>query len=126
MSGPKCRPAQAQILVFGATLPEPTVFICVNIRMGCLPGVEAMTRFLIAAIALSLGASAAQAAHKHKRVQHHPPHAVAYIPVAPTDPYARFYNIGPRPPWAAPQQCFTDEGYGRYWPCGAGPSVTGH
>ena len=26
----------------------------------------------------------------------------------------------PGPTWAAPGECFTDEGYGRYWPCGAG------
>jgi hypothetical protein len=26
----------------------------------------------------------------------------------------------PRPIWAGPAECYTDEGYGRYWPCGAG------
>jgi hypothetical protein len=26
----------------------------------------------------------------------------------------------PGPTWAMPGECFTDEGYGRYWPCGAG------
>jgi hypothetical protein len=86
-----------------------------------------MTRFLIAAIALSLAAqaaSAAQAAHKHKRhhVARHHTSIAARIPTVPADPYAKFYNNGPKPPWGAPQQCFTEEGYGRYWPCGAGPN----
>jgi hypothetical protein len=26
----------------------------------------------------------------------------------------------PGPSWAGPNECFTDEGYGRYWPCGGG------
>ena len=26
-----------------------------------------------------------------------------------------------RPSWAGPNDCFTDDGYGRFWPCGAGP-----
>jgi len=40
----------------------------------------------------------------------------AYVPAVP-------YAVYPsRPPWAAPWQCFTDEGYGRFRPCDAGPS----
>ncbi len=76
-----------------------------------------MTRILIAAIALSFSVGAADAAAKHKRkyVRHHAPIA-AYVPAVP-------YAVYPsRPPWAAPWQCFTDEGYGRFRPCDAGPS----
>jgi len=80
-----------------------------------------ISKLLIAVTALSLaGIGAADAAYKHKRhrvARHYPP--AVYVPV---DPYAAFYNHGPKPPWGAPQQCFTEEGYGRYWPCGAGPS----
>jgi hypothetical protein len=25
-----------------------------------------------------------------------------------------------RPAWAKPDDCFTDDGYGRFWPCSAG------
>ncbi len=78
-----------------------------------------MSKILIVAIALALTASAADAGYKHKRYRTH--HWVAQHAV-PGDPYAAFYNHGPKPPWGAPQQCFTDEGYGRYWPCGAGPN----
>lgn len=85
-----------------------------------------ITRLLIVATALafaSTGAADAASRHKHKIVRHHARHHPAHIvPVAPVDPYLAFYNRGPKPPWGAPQQCFTDEGYGRYWPCGAGPS----
>jgi hypothetical protein len=83
---------------------------------------KSMQKVLIAAIALALTAGVANAAHKtHKRklVRHH--HPVIVRPVAP-DPYTAYNRAGPRPPWAAPWQCFTDEGYGRYRPCDAGPS----
>jgi hypothetical protein len=87
-----------------------------------------MIRLLIAVTALTLAASTAQAAHKHKRHHRTLHHAsvAAHLPAAPADPYAKFYNNGPKPPWAAPQQCFTEEGYGRYWPCGAGPTYSGN
>ena len=80
-----------------------------------------MNKLLIAAIALALTSGVAQAAHKkHKATTIH--HHAAVYPMALADPYAAFYVPGPRPPWAAPWQCFTDEGYGRYRPCDAGPS----
>ncbi len=86
------------------------------------------TNVLIAAAAVLVlaGCGAADAAHKHKHyrmVRHHYGPSAAYVPVRRADPYAAFYNNGPKPPWGAPQQCFTEEGYGRFWPCGAGPSV---
>lgn len=76
-----------------------------------------MIKLLFAAVtALSLaGVSGADAAPKHKRQplrHHHAP--VAYIPAAPA------LMQTPRPIWAGPAECYTDEGYGRYWPCGAG------
>ena len=74
-------------------------------------------KILLAAVAaLSLaGISGADAATKHKRhkvMVHHPARAAA--PVAP------YFTRTPGPPWAGPAECYTDEGYGRYWPCGAG------
>lgn len=82
-----------------------------------------MKNVLIAAIALSLTAGVANAARKkHKRiVRHHYPAAVEPTAAYPY-PYAGPTASGPRPPWAAPWQCFTDEGYGRYRPCDAGPT----
>jgi hypothetical protein len=82
-----------------------------------------MKKLLIAAMTLALTASAADAAHKPKhKVRAVRLHAVA-VPVVPPDPWAAYYLPTPRPPWAAPWQCFTDEGYGRFRPCDAGPSA---
>ena len=80
------------------------------------------SKALVAAvIALSLaGVGNASAKQKRKIVRHYP--AAAHVRMAPADPYAAFYHRGPKPPWGAPQQCFVDQGYGRFWPCGAGPS----
>ena len=76
------------------------------------------TTILIAMVLSLASASAANAYHTkpHKRAHPYGP-AVAYVPASP------YYAAHPRPIWGAPQQCFTDEGYGRYWPCGAGPST---
>lgn len=67
-----------------------------------------------AVVALSLAAtSAADAASKRKRqkVRAHPPTVTM-----PAKPVART----PGPSWAGPNECYTDEGYGRYLACGAG------
>ena len=73
-------------------------------------------RILITAVAAFsfVAAGAADAATKRKRqkVRVHPP--VVTMPAKPT--IART----PGPAWAAPWECYTDEGYGRYTPCGAG------
>lgn len=75
-----------------------------------------MFRILIASLlALSLaGIGAADAAAKKKKARQVAPAPAVSVPVYPS--YART----PGPVWANPNECFTDEGYGRYWPCGAG------
>jgi hypothetical protein len=75
-----------------------------------------MVRILITAIvAFSLaGAGTADAAAKKKKTREVAPAPTITAPVYP--PYART----PGPLWANPNECYTDEGYGRYWPCGQG------
>jgi hypothetical protein len=76
------------------------------------------TTIVIAATAAvllaSMGAADAKHNKRHYRMYHAP--VAAYVPASP---YAVYPN---RPPWAAPWQCFTDEGYGRFRPCDASPS----
>ena len=72
-------------------------------------------KFLLAAVAALALTGAADAASKHKRhkaIAHHP--AGIYVPAAPNAMQTR------GPIGANPNDCYTDEGYGRYWPCGAG------
>jgi hypothetical protein len=80
-------------------------------------------RLLIATLAaLSiLGASVADAAtrkQKRQKVYRGP------APVVVTTPAPRVFpdpTMGRgRPAWAGPNECFTDEGYGRYTPCDIG------
>jgi hypothetical protein len=73
-------------------------------------------RVLIAAVAaLSFAATGAvDAKSKHKRYRAHYGVPYAYVPVSP------YAARTPGPPWAAPWECYTDEGYGRYRPCSAG------
>jgi hypothetical protein len=75
-----------------------------------------MFRILVAGLAaLSLTCiGTADAATKKKRVYHAAPAPAAAVPA-----YS-YYARRPGPPWANPNECYTDEGYGRYWPCGAG------
>lgn len=68
---------------------------------------------LIVAAVLSIASlDAAEAASKRKK----PKVRSAPIGVLQAPAVART----PGPVWASPSECFTDEGYGRYWPCGAG------
>ena len=73
-----------------------------------------MLRIVVAAVVAfsfaGLGSADAASKRKRQKVRH-----VAPITAMPA-PYART----PRPPWAGPAECYTDEGYGRYLPCGAG------
>ena len=74
-----------------------------------------MRTILIAILATAvLAAMPADAAARHKHKRHH----AAAPRVVRTAP-APVLN---RPAWASPYQCYTDEGYGRFWPCGAGKS----
>lgn len=71
-----------------------------------------MHRLLIAAgIALFVGSSA-DAAPRHK-------HKVRPAPAAQSAPVMQPAFVR-RPAWAAPQQCVTDDGYGRFLPCDVG------
>jgi hypothetical protein len=76
-------------------------------------------KILLAAVsALSLagiGAADAAAKHKHHKPMVHQP-AGLYQRAAPNATQT------PGPIWAGPNECYTDEGYGRFWPCGAGKS----
>ena len=56
--------------------------------------------------------SPAEAAARHK-------HKVRHAPLAQSAPVMQpaFAN---RPTWAAPQQCYTNDGYGRFLPCDVG------
>jgi len=75
-------------------------------------GERTMFRIIVATLAALAIAGPADAAGKRKRtkVRH-----VAPIAAAPAAPYGT-----PRPVWAQPWECYTDEGYGRYLPCGTG------
>ena len=74
-----------------------------------------MLRIVLAAVvALCLsGIDTADAASKRKRQK------VRSVPVV-TMPAKPAIARTPGPSWAGPNECFTDEGYGRYLQCGAG------
>ena len=42
---------------------------------------------------------------------------------APVSSVAPGYLRTPGPPWAGPNDCYTDEGYGRYLRCGGGSDM---
>ena len=67
-----------------------------------------MTR-IIAAVAMALVATTSADAAPRNKSQKPEVRAWQSAPVAA------------RPSWAGPNECFTDDGYGRFWPCGAGP-----
>ena len=76
-----------------------------------------MIRIFVAGLTiLSLAClSTADAATKKKKAHH----AASAPPVVSAPVYPRSApTVGPI--WANPNECYTDEGYGRYWPCGAG------
>lgn len=81
-----------------------------------------MKKVLIAVAALSLCMmTAADAGSRNKHQRHH---TYQRMDVYPTQAYSAppqaFVASSSRPVWAAPWQCFTDDGYGRYLPCEAG------
>ena len=80
-----------------------------------------MTRTLLfAAIAISLMApiAAADAASHQKKNRQHKPPAKAMQQPPYVYPWAAPVNARHRgPPWAMPNECYNDEGYGRWMPC---------
>jgi hypothetical protein len=63
----------------------------------------------VAVVIAGMSPAEAAARHKHKV---RPPAVVQHAPVVPA--------VARRPAWAAPQQCLTDDGYGRFLPCDVG------
>ena len=57
--------------------------------------------------------SPADAAPRHKHKMRAAPAVTQRVPVM-------YPAVANRPVWAAPQQCFSDEGYGRFVPCDVG------
>ena len=72
-----------------------------------------MHRLLLAAAFATALAGSAEAGTKKDH------HVRAQRPVA-TERAQAFTPANTRPAWAAPQQCFTDDGYGRFTPCEGG------
>ena len=74
-----------------------------------------MTRIIIMAVAVALVATTGADAAARKSAR---PEARA-LQSAPVAAYG--YAVANRPYWAAPGECYTDDGYGRFWPCSSGP-----
>ena len=68
-----------------------------------------MTRIIVAALAFAVLATSAEAATR-KRTK-----AQGWQTAAVAASYAPIVRTGPS--WAGPNECFTDEGYGRFTPC---------
>jgi hypothetical protein len=78
-----------------------------------------MFRTLIAGLAVvSLACVGTADAATKKKTRHAEP--VAAQPAPAPAPVAPYQARTSGPPFAGPGECYTDEGYGRYWPCGAG------
>ncbi|MEJ0076181.1 MAG: hypothetical protein WDO17_12155 [Alphaproteobacteria bacterium] len=75
-----------------------------------------MLKIVVAAVVAVSFASVdvADAATKKKGRKARAAAPIGYVPAAPLT--ART----PGPPWAGPNDCYTDEGYGRYLRCGGG------
>ena len=67
------------------------------------------------AFATAMVATAADATPRHK---HHRAAPAAYGAAQSYAPVVRGPQVGPA--WAGPNQCWTDDGYGRYAPCDGG------
>jgi len=86
------------------------------------------SKLLLAAAAISLALPAATTAdaasrYKNKHYRHHY-YGAAYAPGYYGPGYrtwqAPVQMRTPGPIWAMPNECYTDEGYGRYTPCSLG------
>jgi hypothetical protein len=75
-----------------------------------------MLRIVLAAVAAftlaDLDTADAAGKRKRQKIRTHPP--------AVTAPMKSSVTRRPGPSWAGPNDCYTDEGYGRYLQCGAG------
>ena len=71
-----------------------------------------MHRLVLFVAIVIAGMSPADAAARHKH-KVRPPAVVQNAPVVQR-------AVARRPAWAAPQQCLTDDGYGRFLPCDVG------
>jgi hypothetical protein len=71
-----------------------------------------MTRiFLVISAIILVGTTGAEAAaRKNAKAATLQTAAVAARPMTPA-----------RPAWAVAGECYTDDGYGRFWPCSGGP-----
>lgn len=74
-----------------------------------------MTRIFVVTAVLALGLSAAQAAPRQQNQQGY--QGTGGVRTAPARLQLGFPT---RPAWAAPGECFTDDGYGRFRSCSAG------
>jgi hypothetical protein len=91
-----------------------------------------MTRILLlgaTAISLMVPIATADAASRHKHKYYRQHHGAVYAPGYYGGGYlgpryggwnAPVYMRTPGPPWAMPNECYTDEGYGRFTPCSRG------
>ncbi|MGB9365947.1 MAG: hypothetical protein WCE79_08035 [Xanthobacteraceae bacterium] len=87
-----------------------------------------MTRILLlaaTAISLIVPVATADAGSRHKSKHYRHYHGAWQAPGYYGSRYyggwhAPVYLRTPGPPWAMPNECFTDEGYGRYSPCDRG------
>jgi hypothetical protein len=78
---------------------------------------EKMLKIIVAAaVAVSfVSLDVANAASKKKKQKVRATAPVSYV--APAN------LLTPGPPWRGPGECYTDEGYGRYSPCGEGKDM---
>jgi len=74
---------------------------------------------LLAAAGIALaGMSPADAAPRHKHKVRAPVSTQAAPAVQPA--FTNRPTFANRPTWAAPQQCYTNDGFGRFLPCDVG------
>jgi hypothetical protein len=78
-----------------------------------------MTRIIMAAVAVALAATGADAAARKGAKGE--ARVLQSAQVAAHGYAAYGYAVANRPAWAAPGECYTDEGYGRFSPCSSGP-----
>ena len=71
----------------------------------------ALTVLAVLSVA-SLDAADAASKRKRQKIRSYPP--------AVTTPMKSTVARPPGPSWAGPNDCYTDEGYGRYTPCSRG------